>query len=145
MAEPHVITALVRKRAELAGDIERAHEALRQMILNLETIDATLRMFDPGYRVEAIKPKAFRPPKDWANRGQMTRIILSVLRQAAEPMTSRDVAVQLLIERALDRDDQRLLRLMTKRVGVALRGQREKGAVHAEQGPGQYVLWQLVR
>jgi hypothetical protein len=145
MSEPHVVSALVRKRAELAGDIELAHERLRQMILALENLDATLLMFDPRYRVESIKPKAFRPPKDWSNRGQMTRICLSILRQASEPMTSRDIAVQLLIERALDRDDHRLLRLMTKRVGVALRGQREKGAVRAEQGPGQYVLWELAR
>src|SRR5262245_26068328 len=109
MSEPHVVSALVRRRAELAGDIELAHERLRQMVLDLETLDATLVMFDPSYQVESIKPKAFRPPKDWSNRGQMTRIILSVLRQATEPLTSRDIAVQLLIERALDRDDQRLL------------------------------------
>jgi hypothetical protein len=39
--------------------------------------------------------------------------------------------------------DQRLLRLMTKRVGVALRGQREKGVVRP--GQRQYVLWAVVR
>jgi hypothetical protein len=50
-----------------------------------------------------------------------------------------------LVERALDKNDQRLLRLMTKRVGVALRGQKDKGAVRAEQGPGQYVIWELMR
>jgi hypothetical protein len=37
---------------------------------------------------------------------------------------TRDIALQLLVERALDKNDQRLLRLMTKRVVVALRGQR---------------------
>jgi hypothetical protein len=43
----------------------------------------------------------------------MSRIILSVLRQATEPLTTRDIALQLLIERALDKSDLRL-RLMTK-------------------------------
>lgn len=62
------------------------------------------------------------------------------LRRAAEPMTTRDIALQLLIERVLDKSDQRLLRLMTKRVGVALRGQRENGVVRCDQGPGQYML-----
>ena len=75
----------------------------------------------------------------------MTRIILSILRQAAEPLTTRDIALQLLVERALDKSDQKLLRLMTKRVGVALRLQREKGAAECEQGPGQYMLWQITR
>ena len=75
----------------------------------------------------------------------MTRIILSVLRQAAEPLTTRDIALQLLLERALDKDDQKLLRLMTKRVGVALRGQRDNGVVRSAQGPGQYMLWEIAR
>lgn len=145
MAETHVITALVEKRARLAGDIENAHAQLRQMVLDLENIDATIQLFDPDYRVELIKPKAFRPPKDWSNRGEMTRIVLSILRQAAEPLTTRDIALQLLVERALDKDDQRLLRLMSKRVGVALRGQRENGRVQCSQGPGQYMLWEIAR
>lgn len=140
-----VLSGLVKRRAELAGDIERTHEALRKMVLDLENIDATIVQFDPDFRVETIQPKAFRPPKDWSNRGQMSRIILSILRQAVAPLTTRDIALELLIERALDKSDQRLLRLMTKRVGVALRGQRENGVVKCEQGPGQYMLWQIVR
>jgi hypothetical protein len=140
-----VLSGLVKRRAELAGDIERTHEALRKMVIDLESLDATIVQFDPDFQVETIKPKAFRPPKDWSNRGQMSRIILSVLRQASEPLTTRDIALQLLIERALDKSDQRLLRLMTKRVGVALRGQRESGIVRCNQGPGQYMLWEIDR
>jgi hypothetical protein len=107
------------------------------MVLDLENVDATIQQFDPNYQVEAIRPKAFRPPKDWSNRGEMTRIYLSILRRAAKPLTTRDIALQLLVERALDRNDIRLLRLMTKRVGVALRGQR--GLVRSTQGPGSKV------
>ena len=145
MAESPVIYALVKQRANLAGEVENTHAKLRQLVNDLEHLDATILQFKPDYQVEAIRPKAFRPPKDWSNRGQMTRIILSVLRQAAEPLTTRDIALQLLVERALDKNDQRLLRLMTKRVGVALRGQRENGAVKSQQGPGQYQLWEIAR
>jgi hypothetical protein len=110
-----VLAGLIKRRARLAGDIEAAHEAMRRMVLDLENLDATILQFDPGYRVESIRPKAFRPPKDWANRGEMTRICLSIRRQASEPLTSRDIAYQLLAERALNRDDQRLLRVMRSR------------------------------
>jgi hypothetical protein len=88
-AAPLVLAGLVKRRAQLAGDIEAAHEALRRMVLDLKNLDATILQFDPGYRVESIRPKAFRPPKDWANRGEMTRLCLSILRQASEPLTSR--------------------------------------------------------
>jgi hypothetical protein len=141
----YVLTGLVKRRAELTGKIEALHAELRQALAALESLDATILQFAPDYRVEAIRPKAFRPPKDWANRGQMSRIVLSILRQAAEPLTTRDIAVELLISRALDKSDQKLLRVMTKRVGVALRIQRENGVVQSTQGPGQFALWEVAR
>ncbi len=145
MAELHVITGLVKRRAELTGQIEHTHQTLKKLIADLENLDATILQFKPDYRVESIKPKGVRPPADWANRGEMTRIIFSILRQASEPLTSRDIALELMTSRALDTGDARLLRLMTKRVGVALRGQRDRNTVQSTQGSGQYMLWQIVR
>jgi hypothetical protein len=46
----------------------------------------------------------------------MTKAVLSILRQATEPMTTHDIALEMLVTRALDKDDQKLLALMTKRV-----------------------------
>jgi hypothetical protein len=86
----------------LAGDIENAHEALRKMVLDLESPDATIVQFDPDFKVETIKPKGLRPSADWNNRGQMSRICLSVLWQAAEPLRTRDIALQLLVERGAE-------------------------------------------
>jgi hypothetical protein len=141
----YVLTGLVKRRAELAGEIEATHERLRKMIEDLEKLDSVILQFDPTHQVEAIRPKAFRPPPDWARRGEMTKAVLSILRQAAEPMTSRDIALEMLVTRALDKDDQKLLALMTKRVGVALRMQRLNGIVRSEHGTGQYMVWEVAR
>lgn len=141
----YVLTGLVKRRATLSGEIDQTYERLRKMVADLEALDATISQFDPNFIVESIKPKAFRPPKDWAHRGEMSRMVLSILRMATEPMTSRDIALEMLISRALDKRDQKLLRLMTKRVGVALRTQRENGVVAASQGPGQFKVWEIKR
>jgi hypothetical protein len=45
----------------------------------------------------------------------------------------------------MDKRDQQLLRLTTKRVRAALRTQRENGTVLCDQGPGQFMLWQIAR
>jgi hypothetical protein len=74
----------------------------------------------------------------------MSRLVLSILRQSKEPLTSREMAAQMLLERALDTSDQRMLRTMTKRASTALRDQRDKGRVASEDGPGTYQLWQVV-
>src|SRR4051794_34847037 len=137
----YMILGLVKKRAELAGDIELTHNRLRELVNQLEHIDGTLRIVAPDMELEAIRPKAFRPPDDWARRGQMSRLVLSILRTSKEPLTTREIAAQMLLERAMDAEDQRMLRIMTKRVGVALRGQRDKGRACSDAGPGQYQLW----
>lgn len=141
----HVISALTKRRATLAGDIEATHERLRKLVDDLENLDQTIRQFAPDFQVETIRPKAFRPPADWAHRGQMSRVILSILRQATEPMTTRDVALEMLVTRAMDPSDQRMLRTMLRRVGTALRMQRDNGAVRSKQGTGQFVLWEVAR
>ena len=71
--------------------------------------------------------------------------VLSILRQATEPMTTRDIALEMLVTRAPDKDDQKLLALMTKRVGLALRLQRLNSIVRSLSGPGQFMLWEITR
>jgi hypothetical protein len=141
----YVLEGLVKRRAEVTGEIEALHDKLKGLLNDLESLDATILQFDADYKVETIRPKAFRPPKDWSHRGEMSRTVLSILRQATEPMTTKDVALELLVTRALDKQDIKLLRLMTKRVGVALNGQRANGAIVSTQGPGQFVLWAVAR
>jgi hypothetical protein len=46
------------------------HEALRNMVLDLESLDATIVQFDPDFQVETIKPKAFPPPDERCDRGK---------------------------------------------------------------------------
>jgi hypothetical protein len=139
----YMVTGLVKKRAEMAGELAATHDRLRELVNQLEAIDATLRIVAPDMEVEAIRPKAFRPPDDWSKRGQMSRLVLSILRQSKEPLTSREIAAQMLLERALDTSDVRMLRIMTKRVGTALRDQRDRGRVVSEDGPGTYQLWHV--
>lgn len=47
--------------------------------------------------------------------------------------------------RALNPSDQRMLWTMLRRVGTALRMQRDNGAVRSKQGTGQFVLWEVAR
>jgi hypothetical protein len=55
----------------------------------------------------------------------------------------RDITLEMLVSRDLDKDDQKLLALMTKRVGVSLRMQRLNGRVPPEHGTGPYMVWEI--
>lgn len=40
----YMVEGLAKKRAEIAGEIERTHDALRKLAIDLEHVDATLRI-----------------------------------------------------------------------------------------------------
>ncbi|RDE07469.1 hypothetical protein [Sphingomonas aracearum] len=141
----YMVEGLAKKRAEIAGEIERTHERLRALALDLEHVDATLRIVAPNMAVETIKPKVFRPPADWSKRGEMTRVVLSILRTARQPMTTREIAERMVVERGLVADTA-TLNSMGRRVACALRRQRELGRARSTEGAaGFWQLWEIVR
>jgi hypothetical protein len=97
---------LCKGHVELAGAIDQAHEALLNRCPTLKTWAPPSCNSSLTFKVEASKSKAFRSRNDWSKLGQMSRIVLSILRQVAEPLTSRDIALELFVERALDKDDR---------------------------------------
>lgn len=116
---------------------------LQQLRSALEHLDHTLCLFDPAAVPDAIEPKVWRPKADWAKRGEMTRICLDMVRRASGPVCNRDIALAFMTARGMDTDDERLVKLIAKRVGCCLRGQRDIGRVTSADGPGQTVVWRL--
>jgi hypothetical protein len=47
-----VVSGPIKRRAELAGEIGRTREALPEMVLDLENLDATTLQFEPDFRVK---------------------------------------------------------------------------------------------
>jgi hypothetical protein len=142
----YVLTGLVKRRAEVAGQIVAANERIQQLVADLEVLDAAILQFDPNYKVQAIRPRAIRPPSDWAKRGEMTKAVFNVLRLASEPLTSQDIATQLMEDQGIPPEtNHKLFKLMVKRVSACLRVKREAGIVKATTGPGMWNLWEIIR
>ena len=136
---------LIQRRHEISADIEAAHEAIKNLAFDLQSIDATILLFDKAYRADAIQPRAFRPPTDWAQRGELTKSIYDILRLASTPLSTKDIAMELMITKGMNLSDIPLLKLMSKRIGFALGVQRDKGLVKSMRGEGAMFLWEVVR
>jgi hypothetical protein len=54
---PNTLAGLVEKRAEIAGKVSQARAVLRQLIIDLDHVDAAIRLFDPNYDVAGIRQK----------------------------------------------------------------------------------------
>lgn len=142
---PNLLNGLVDKRAEIAGRIEANQQELRKLIVELDAIEATIRIFDPDIDMMAIHPRPV-PPRHAAFKGEVTRIVFKALREAKQPLTSRDIAKVLMRERGLNTDDKDVVVMMTKRVGACLKTQKNKGYVRSIDLDGSTLLgWQIIR
>ncbi|MBA38443.1 MAG: hypothetical protein CMN61_08360 [Sphingobium sp.] len=141
----YMVTGLVKRRAALAGDMKRAQEALSQMARDMETLDAAIKLVAPDMEIEAIAPKFVKPPEDWSRRGEMSRQVLSILRTSPKPLTAREIASRMIVDRGLAATPK-LLNLMTRRVSTCLRDRREQGLVrNPDTRVGLWMEWEVVR
>jgi hypothetical protein len=83
MAESHVVSGLVAKRGELAGEAERHRRALDRLAEKLRHLDATIRLFAPDYALGGIRATQRRRTRRWFGPGECQRLVLEVLRDAA--------------------------------------------------------------
>ena len=142
MADLHVVNALRGKRGELAGRIDALQDQLREAMIDLDHVDATLRLFDPDIELDEIKPKPL-PPRHHAFKGQVTRAILAMLRTDGA-LDTKAITLRLMAERELNLNDKVLFKAMQKRIGAALRNLRERQLVRSEQR-GAALVWEIFR
>src|SRR5712671_884166 len=96
MAELHVISALRDKRSELAGIVSRLEQQLVTHRASLTHVDATMLLFDPDVRPEEIRPRQPRARNSWFRPGECLRLIYDVLRDAPQPVTTRELAERIM-------------------------------------------------
>jgi hypothetical protein len=140
MAEPHVVGALRRKRADLAGVVLQLEKRLTQERTNLTHLDATMRLFDPLSRPEEIRPKHSRQRSAWFRQGECLRLIYDQLRGALEPMTTRELTERIMRLKAMPATDDRRRELVQKTILGSLN--RAKQTITRVENAG-VVSWRL--
>ena len=140
MAELHVIGALREKRSELGGVIQQLEQRLEQHRAALVHLDATMRLFDPDIRPQEIRPSRPRAHSAWFRPGECLRLIYDELRNASQPVTTRELATRIMRTKALSTDDDRQRELIQKTLLGSLNRAKERIARIETSG---IVRWTL--
>ena len=136
MENNHVISALRRKRAELAGlipDVERRLASLREAVAS---IDVTLRLFDPDGNPENIKPKRTYKRRTGFARRELPRLVADEIRKASAPLSAHAIAALVAAGKGTEGDEA-----IAKQVSATLNWMLRRGAV-ARIGENGAALWQ---
>jgi len=141
MADPLVISALIKKRAEIDGDLRQAAKHLADLRADRDTIDAAIRVFDDSRLPHKIKPKLRRPKPKLFRHGECSRAIMNVLRVATEPMTVRGICDRLATEYHLDIAEAAEQHALIRKVRNTLSRHSSKALIRLEQGGA--VVWRV--
>ncbi|EWY39303.1 hypothetical protein N825_07990 [Skermanella stibiiresistens SB22] len=130
-----MVSALVEKRSELAGQIAEMEKRIARHQADLIHIDAVLRMYgkdDP----ETIKPKDIGRRSDWFRPRECARLIQDILRDAPGPVLTRDVALRIMEAKGIDQGDPQVVNTLKRSVLGALKRMRDLEKVSMDGAVG---------
>ena len=140
MAEPHVLTALYGKYADVMGALRQCEGIAKKHRADLQHIEATIKLFKPDWTGDGIKPRKAHKPSRWPGRGEGMRTALAILRDATEPLTTRQIVVQVLERHTMPEPDYDELKLICASFNGCLLNQVGRGIVSVEGRPRRWAL-----
>ena len=120
-----VLSGLLRKRQEIAAEIETLEGRVHGLVLDIDAVDLTIRLFSPGLDVETIGVR-LTPRRHGLQPGDTSMLVLSLLRENG-PMSQRQIALKVMEHRGLSVADRVLYGVLRNRVGASLRGLVKRG------------------
>jgi hypothetical protein len=135
----HTISGLLAKRSELFNEAERIRDRLAEIKNDIGAVDRVLGTLGYNGDLDAAMPRQKR--QVLFGRGELTRAILDVLRNATEPMATREIAREILSVNEQDPRDRKLLTEHTRRVSKALRILKGEGLVKGSQDARGNLTW----
>jgi hypothetical protein len=141
---PHVVTGLIEKRREIAGQIEALQARMRQAVADLDHVEAAIRLFKPDIDLEEIAPRVVPPPHA-AFKAEVSRIVLDTLRRTTRPLSTREVALALMKARGLNIADPKIVRTIQQRTVACLGHWKRRGYLKSAPGPGakSALVWEI--
>jgi ribosomal protein S8E len=145
MAETHVISALVTKRGELAGQLENHKKEIARVAEELRHIDRTIKIFNPDYDLRSIKAKKVYTKSRYFKHGEANKMLLDILRLQNAPMSTHDITSEVITRKAIIELDEAEEKALQASVYSILDRLEKNETVRKAGKDGLNTLWELVQ
>jgi hypothetical protein len=135
------ISGLLRKRSEMIDEMHSLRERMAVVANDIQSLDRVLQAF--GYQGEMPEFEPIKSRMVIFHKSELQQHLLYQLRKAAEPMSSRDIAVSIITSEGKDRYDRRTVLDVIKRVTKAIRTLRDRGLVIGVRDPRGKYVWRI--
>lgn len=108
--------ALMRRRSEIAGQINHLERLVAKAKTEIKHLDATLAIM--GYDVPNIKFRAKTTgTAGLFHRGELGRLIVTILRESPNGATIPEIAMQIATDKAWETADKRFITALVDKIG----------------------------
>jgi len=141
-----VLSGLIKKHVELQTSLRDLEDAADQAEDKINHIAKTIKILDPDYPVEELKPKRKRLRRIYAETGNLKRHIGTFVAQQCGPFTSADVRDALLVDGKVQAKTKDMTYL-TLRVAIHLKKMASLGMIKEidRLKNKNSIVWQRVR
>lgn len=142
MGQTHIVSGLVTKRAEIDGQIIARLAEIKDLKQVLHHLDRTIKVFSPEFDLRTIRATRTNTRNALFAHGEAQRLVLGVMRECGEAMTSRQIADS-LIERKGFEDLSSTITQVQKDVLNILRRLERKGVVVLSDSNDVILHWRI--
>ncbi len=140
IADKYAMHALLKLHAELGGKIKDNRRQAQKLATDMKHIEAVIRMFEPGYDVTTIAAKRRYKSNPWFKRGSLYRGAIELLRNAAAPMTARQITEALIAAKGVTATSKQVRNLQA---GIQASLRKHKSQTVKAEGEGMPVRWAI--
>ncbi|MCT7570483.1 hypothetical protein [Aliarcobacter butzleri] len=143
MADTHVISALVKKRAELRGDIIHYKQLIATLDKDLQTIDATIKIFEPDYKFGSEKVVNKHTRNRFFNNGEAKVLVLEILKNSEVPISTDKISDIIAVNKNLSFENKTDKSNFQKSILLALNTCLSNNLVEKVSKDGLSIIWKI--
>ena len=140
MAEPHVISALTKKRAELVGKLKECEKLVKECKKDINAIDHSILIFDNKYPLSSIKSKKTYQHK-FFRQGEASRLIFGLLKEHSQ-LTNRKIYTLVAERKELDLSTE-TKRAFSQTVNNILKLLEKQGILETVDNSTKQIIWKI--
>ena len=146
MAESHVISGLVTKHSELAGQIQVHQQRMIELKADLDKIASAIKVIEPEFNLRAIKSKVIKPQNRFFKPREANKMLLECFRDAEGDISSSELHTNVAIRKGLDlkameSDEARYFKMT---LHTTLKRMQESKIIEEVGRNGAVIVWRLL-
>ena len=142
MGQTHIVSGLVTKRAEIDGQIISRLAEIKDLKQVLHHLDRTIKVFSPEFDLRTIRATRTNTRNALFQHGEAQRLVLGVMREHGEAMTSRQIADAIIKRKEFEALSSTITQVQ-KDVSNILRRLERKGVVVLSDSNDGILHWRI--